>query len=325
VSRKALLATVSRTLAWVLVGALSGVALIRLFRSESVPLFIGVQGISEWLLLPAYPFAIVAVYKRKKVLGAVAVVLALSQALLAANIFGFNGEQAPPTGTTGLTLVTANVLNENPHIRALGDEIEAVHADFVLMQEVTPEVVAVLHTSALWNAYPYHQLSPHPGFDGAAIFSEYPITAGREIAVAGFPMLQVDVETPAGGIRIVDVHTVAPLSGAEAATWRNQFAALQTLAAAAHRPLVLAGDFNATLDHAPLERLVASGMRDAFVAAGSGFGLTWPRLDAPVAPAMRLDHVLVSESISVVSLTEQTSTGSDHRRLVARLALAPER
>lgn len=299
------------------------VGIVRLARSETVPLLIGLQGVSGWLLLPAYPLAVIAIIKRRRVLAPVAVILALGQAALSLHSVGWHGTQPAPAAAVPFSLVTANVLYENPSISLLAADLVSLDADAVFLQEITPAVLKKLQASALWTEYKYRQLSPHEGFDGAAIFSRYPIVSGKEIPVAGYPMLEADIRTPAGVVRVINVHAVAPLSTAGASTWRRQFAALAGIAKATSTPLVLAGDFNATLDHAPLERLVASGLRDAFVEAGVGTGATWPRWPGPIPPVMRLDHVLVSESVSVVSIVEQTSIGSDHRRLFVRLALAP--
>lgn len=134
-------------------------------------------------------------------------------------------------------------------------------------------------------------------------------------------MSSAELITPAGVVQVVDVHAVAPLNRPNALHWCAQMAQLSRLRPAPREQLILAGDFNATLDHAPLQRLVASGLRDAFVESGRGFGATWPRWSGPVPSLMRLDHVLVSDQMRVKSVREQVSVGSDHRRLVVQLAI----
>jgi endonuclease/exonuclease/phosphatase family metal-dependent hydrolase len=136
-------------------------------------------------------------------------------------------------------------------------------------------------------------------------------------------MLLTDLQTPAGIVRVINVHTVAPLTDVDAPAWARQFPALSAVAAQSPHPIVLAGDFNATLDHAPLEKLASGNLRDAFRVAGSGIGNTWPRWDLPVPPVMRLDHVLVSSGVDVASVSDKVSVGSDHRRLVVELGLPP--
>ncbi len=61
----------------------------------------------------------------------------------------------------------------------------------------------------------------------------------------------------------------------------------------AHGPQLLLGDFNATFDHAPFRRLVATGYTDAAGKLGKGLTTTWPYDGRPV-PKVTLDHVLVA-------------------------------
>jgi endonuclease/exonuclease/phosphatase family metal-dependent hydrolase len=85
---------------------------------------------------------------------------------------------------------------------------------------------------------------------------------------------------------------------------------------------VLAGDYNATQDHAAFRRVLRRGWVDAARATGQALRPTW----APVrwrVPRLTLDHVLVDPRIGVVSLQVVHVPGSDHRALVADLRLPP--
>jgi len=116
---------------------------------------------------------------------------------------------------------------------------------------------------------------------------------------------------------------VAPLNESQAVRWRAQLDLLSQMKAPEGGSLVMAGDFNATLDHAPMNALVSSGMRDAFSEAGQGIGATWPQSSGPMPALMRLDHVLVSDTVVVMSAQVQPNPGSDHHRLSVELALPP--
>jgi endonuclease/exonuclease/phosphatase (EEP) superfamily protein YafD len=88
---------------------------------------------------------------------------------------------------------------------------------------------------------------------------------------------------------------------------------------------ILLGDFNATLDHATLRRLVNSGYRDAAAVAGTGLRTSWPsqwpstgrRLTLPVT----LDHVLADRRIGVAAARPYRIAGTDHRAVYAELVL----
>lgn len=319
--RRRVLARTALTGGWLLAGAMSAVALIRVFRSESQPQLIGIQGVGFWLLLPAYPLAVAAFSARKRSLAAVAIVLAVGNVVWAGELVTLGGGTQPPAGAAVIRLVTANLLLDNSEMPAVAAELEASGADVLLLQEVTPEHVRELSDAGLLARYPYQVLDPLPGFHGSAILSTLPIVDGRAFDVAGSPMTRAEVRTAAGPVRVVNVHAVAPLSESQARRWRSQLDLLGELARQDGAPLVMAGDFNATVDHAPMQALLDGPVQDAFVEAGTGFGATWPQIAGPLLPVMRLDHVLVSAGITVVDVQVQITPGSDHRRLAVELAV----
>jgi endonuclease/exonuclease/phosphatase (EEP) superfamily protein YafD len=107
--------------------------------------------------------------------------------------------------------------------------------------------------------------------------------------------------------------------------WRAQLSWLAEYVRRSAVPVVLAGDFNATMEHRGLRVLPAAGLVDAHDAAGHGLGLTWPRRSFrgagrwPALPLMRLDHVFVPATLGVRSIRAAASAGSDHRRVIADL------
>jgi endonuclease/exonuclease/phosphatase (EEP) superfamily protein YafD len=85
-------------------------------------------------------------------------------------------------------------------------------------------------------------------------------------------------------------------------------------------PRILIGDFNATLDHAALRRLIATGYRDAADATGQGLVRTWPDPGRPLPP-VTIDHVLADRRIGVRKLSVHFVPQSDHRAVIAALAV----
>ena len=83
---------------------------------------------------------------------------------------------------------------------------------------------------------------------------------------------------------------------------------------------MLAGDFNATFDHAALRAVLGLGYDDAARATGQGRAGTWRPLRLPF-PRLVLDHVLVDPRIAVASVRFVAVPGSDHRAVVAELVL----
>jgi endonuclease/exonuclease/phosphatase family metal-dependent hydrolase len=86
---------------------------------------------------------------------------------------------------------------------------------------------------------------------------------------------------------------------------------------------ILAGDFNSTLDHVALRRLIDTGYRDAAEVVGAGLIGTWGPYDGLPFPPVTLDHVLVDRQIGVRAVSVHRIPGSDHRAVFADLTIPP--
>jgi endonuclease/exonuclease/phosphatase (EEP) superfamily protein YafD len=117
----------------------------------------------------------------------------------------------------------------------------------------------------------------------------------------------------------VAVHTAAPVSGSVPA-WRADLAALGRWCHSTPPPVLLVGDFNATLDHPELRSLDCT---DVAAAAGQGLVGTWPT-SLPAWVGTQIDHVLVGGGITPNSARVLDLPGSDHRAVLARVTLPVE-
>ena len=85
---------------------------------------------------------------------------------------------------------------------------------------------------------------------------------------------------------------------------------------------ILAGDFNATLDHREFRKLLDRGYLDAADAVGEGLTPTWPTSSRKRrALPLTIDHVLVDRRVRVERVTVVRIPGSDHRAVIAVLRL----
>jgi endonuclease/exonuclease/phosphatase family metal-dependent hydrolase len=84
--------------------------------------------------------------------------------------------------------------------------------------------------------------------------------------------------------------------------------------------VIVAGDFNSTLDHADFRRLLGgrAGYHDAATQAGEAFVPTYPAQPVDF-PLIGLDHALLSRSVRAHGLVTVSISGSDHRAIVADL------
>jgi endonuclease/exonuclease/phosphatase (EEP) superfamily protein YafD len=124
-----------------------------------------------------------------------------------------------------------------------------------------------------------------------------------------------------GALTLVAVHTTAPT---DPHRWLADLGELRD-AVRAQPPDLMAGDLNATADHAPMRDLLGEGLRDS-AELDDRWRPTWPadhrgagptRLLPPVAP---IDHVLVGPRLTAVGTATVHVAGTDHLAVVARVA-----
>jgi len=226
------------------------------------------------------------------------------------------------SGRPDLVVMTSNLrlgLGDTTEVTRLA---ERGHADVVVLEEVTP--IAFVGLERLRRELPYLAGEPFAGARGTVVLSRYPLTQVSQIKVYnGAWVMTVGAPKP---FSLVAVHTSQPM--ASPLLWRSDHRSLlwQTTLVARRGPVVMAGDFNATLDHRPMRDLMGLGLSDAARQANAGWQPTWP--SDPEAGhalpfglgAMAIDHVLVSRQFSAISTSTHEVTGTDHRALLARLA-----
>lgn len=88
------------------------------------------------------------------------------------------------------------------------------------------------------------------------------------------------------------------------------------------RPILVAGDFNATPWSLVVRELEDAGLRNAFSESGLGFGFTYGHSLRPGFSFLRLDHILASPEFRIVDCFVGDDGISTHRPVVADLSLA---
>jgi hypothetical protein len=137
----------------------------------------------------------------------------------------------------------------------------------------------------------------------------------------GHAQPEVELAVPgAPPVRIKAVDPSPPVDARATPGWRSALAALPGSDGRGD-VRILAGDFNATLDHPELRDLLGRGCTDA---ADAGLVWTWPQLRRHRAPPLTIDHVQVDERVRVERVTVVRVPGSDHRAVIATLRLTRE-
>jgi len=228
------------------------------------------------------------------------------------------------TAADGVTVrvATANLLAGAADLTVLMELLRRERVDVLAMQEFTPTAEAELDRLGVGDLLPYRRADPEVGTTGSAVYARWPVTDdGVRRNLGGFAQSYGTVRPPGSGPVLVEsAHPMAPFALHTLPSWRADLAG-QPHPDPQGPPRILAGDFNATLDHAALRRLIATGYVDAADATGDGLVGTWGPYSGSPIPPVTLDRVLVDDRIGVRSVTVHRVPGSDHRMVVAGLVL----
>lgn len=222
-----------------------------------------------------------------------------------------------PADAPRLRVATSNAYVGRVDPGALVALVREQRVDVLATAELGSGAARALDEAGLAELMPY-RVQPFNG--DTALFSRLPLTRLDASAVGA----QVGGELTVAGrtVRLVAVHTYYPLG--DARRWADSFDGLRAAARGNTRNAVFLGDFNATLDHAPMRALLDTGLTDTHAELGRGLSPSWPEEndDFPLLPPMiQIDHVLHGDALTAVAVSEHTVRGSDHRAVVAELAV----
>jgi len=221
-------------------------------------------------------------------------------------------------GPDELRIFHANVLSSNKQHQRLIDLVTAEDPDMVFLQEITDDWLIGLRP--MLRDYPFVYTASRLGNFGIAVYSRVPFSSVSHVESPPleYPTIIATVSIGNRDLTLISSHPTIPLGKTSYSARNQQLDSLGDLLQATERPVVLLGDFNATLWDPHLKKLAHSA---GLANARKGFGVlpTWPTY-LPVA-MIPIDHVLVSEGISVTSLKTGKSIGSDHLPLIATVSL----
>ncbi|XTR52669.1 endonuclease/exonuclease/phosphatase family protein [Pseudarthrobacter sp. So.54] len=213
---------------------------------------------TPWLVVPAGASLVFAVLGwRRWMAGAAAGLVAVQIFWLVPLDFARASPGPEAAAHTGGGVVDIRVMSLNAKL-GTADAAEIVRLvrengiTALMLQEYTQALEDRLAVAGLSNALPNRISAPAGGAAGNAVYSVHDLTAEGTVPDSHFPMPMIRVTAGSAEQRAVveltNVHTRAPV-GVGLPKWRSDLAALGKLTS---RPgnVVLAGDFNASYDHA---------------------------------------------------------------------------
>jgi endonuclease/exonuclease/phosphatase (EEP) superfamily protein YafD len=268
----------------------------------------------QYLVVSILLCVALALYRRPLYVGGLLVAVGLNASL----VIPWYVADSTPDNDRQLKLVSANVLSSNTDHQQLFDLLDAEAPDVVVLQEVSSQWLEAL--DSLRQSYPYSYAEAREGNFGIALFSRVPFTSATHIdsPPLGYPTIIATLDVDGTALRLVGSHSMIPTRKQFYADRNEQLVMLAELSKEHDGAQVLVGDLNAAMwdiNYRALEN--ETGLRNARV----GFGIvpTWPTF-MPFA-MIPIDHVLVSDDISVVEMRSGPRIGSDHLPLIVTIAL----
>jgi endonuclease/exonuclease/phosphatase (EEP) superfamily protein YafD len=311
---------------WLIVGVLGFVALLRLVAWDSAQPLIVLDALTLVIYLPAWVVVVGALIARRWWLaGAAAAVVAAQLAFVVPEL----SASAPvPAWARDAPVIRVFDANIDKSLRFYAGYIRAIeqdHPDLVTLEEFTPPALQSMLASGVLASFPYRCAAPAYGATGFLIASRLRLTGCRVLTVSwddqATPyMVQATLWSPGGPIAVRLVHTLAPFP----VSWREWAAALaavgRSVRATGDTRMLMVGDFNATWGSRGFVALLRDGLTDGAAARGKAIEMTWPN-GAVVPPFVRIDHVLTGARLTVTEIAAKPGFGSDHRYLVATIAI----
>ncbi len=216
-------------------------------------------------------------------------------------------------------VVSANVLFKNRRCSEAAAMLTDLDADVLVLVEHSERIRQFIPDSL----YPYRVIHESSADDRATEISVLSKTPLEEVGIVRahrrtFPLLGTTVD--GSPLLVIPVHTMAPHLKQDKIVWEEELACLLEHVKTITDPLVVCGDFNATLTHAPMARLLDHApLRSAMSLMKKGWVPTWGPLG--ILPVLALDHVLVSPEVIVLKAQSLRTPGSDHRCVVADMTI----
>lgn len=221
-----------------------------------------------------------------------------------------------PNGSRSFTIVSLNTRHGRANIDQLARETN--HADLVILVEMTRKASKSVRNKL---GDRFEHASPHdPERSGGVMILSRSRLSDTQRVRRPSPGWAATTKIPqVGTVNMVAAHPCNPLCGGGA--WmRDNHAVLAKARTFNDQPTFVAGDLNSVDDHKTLHDFADHGFQSATDVAGGGWVPTYPA-DSWLPPLLPIDHVLINDRLTATSVHAFTIDDTDHRGLIAQLAL----
>jgi endonuclease/exonuclease/phosphatase (EEP) superfamily protein YafD len=246
---------------------------------------------------------------------------------------GVGTDALPAKDASSVRVLTWNTAGAATDPQTIAQTAVAMDADIVTLPETTiqtGEKVALAMRAMNHRMWAYHTQYGEHGWDASSTtllisprLGTYSVVESSVNGSTGTSTVPSVVAMPVSGSGpvVVAAHAVAPRAD-YLTRWRSDLRWLADQCASSN--VIMAGDFNATLDHMSglgVKGATLGRCTDAASQTGNGAVGTWPT-SLPALLGSPIDHVMTTtawHATGSVVLRSLDGSGSDHRPLVVQL------
>lgn len=234
-------------------------------------------------------------------------------------LLGYYWPQPQSNSGRHLRIVSANLYSGNAQAHQALRNLLNYEPDVLVLLEVSPEWM--LSIGEVRQTFPYGKVLARDDNFGIALLSKIPLQdiTQKNLGSAGVPSLIAEIADPS--LTIVATHPLPPMGMAYSDRRNRQLEDIAEHCGKLSGHVVVAGDLNITPWSVHFGHLLRKGnLRDSSL--GMGIQPTWPAWTG--WPWLPIDHLLVSQHITVQDRTVGEASGSDHHPVIVDLLIPPE-
>lgn len=258
--------------------------------------------------------------RHRAALGVLSLVSALCLAVQAAWLLPLFVADNRPARDRTFTVLSFNMGHRGSDPGQLAQA--ARDADLVVLLESTPAAISQLSPFGWDERFPYSLGNPRDLVTNSAVYSRFPLSDTAGLPQTSFQQWIATVSVPhVAEVRLMAVHPCNPFCRSN--SWDREHQVVNAVAEAnIALPLLMVGDFNAVEDHGPMQELHAMGLRSVTDLVGAGWLPTYPA-GSVVPPLLPIDHLLVNNQLTGISIERVSIDGSDHYGVKAVITAVP--
>ena len=273
------------------------------------------------LLGSAALFSLSLMLKDKKFILLSLVVMALNASIMIERLYAFpaikNHHQVSHAkeDIQNISVLFSNVLTSNVLHQALLNTVSKNNPDIIVTTEVDETWNNAL--AGISSTHPHSITIPRPDNFGMAIYSKLPFSSERyDVGDYRLPLMVLDFDW----FVLIAAHPIPPVSNKNNEELHTYVTKIAEITQNTEKPLVLVGDFNATIWSDTINTLRGLNLLRT---NQLGFAWTWPSGFWPLA--VQIDHIFVRDVLKA-DFEVLPYVGSDHfpvKSIIAVKKIAP--